>query len=330
MGDKIVFYISFPDEVCVLLNRDERGIKRCGAGILEIDLDVVGSGKLHYEVQRVNKTKICEGNLSIPSGSLRFAVIGDTSYKTGFLKKLVDKILNFSPDMVFHVGDFQYETRKDRWSRLLKIFQPLFSDSFFFISPGNHEYESYEDIVKLNKYFPYEGFFRFEWGEVAFVGINLEVERDRWETKLKEYIGLAKQKNFPVILFVHRPVFSLSKWSALELRQDLFRAIYPYAKVVFAGHNHIYGRVQINELSQITSGGGGATLYGCARREGEFIREYDGLGEVKIKIIKCVEDFNTVLCELNRNLSCRAVSPTRGVIDDFSVEFIDDFSVEFK
>ncbi len=260
---------------------------------------------------------LCNGLFYIPSEKIKFAVIGDTSYKTGYLKKLINIILDFSPHIVFHVGDFQYDVHRDRWDNLLTYFSPLFSNVFFHIVAGNHEYDSDEDVRIFRKYFPHEGTFAFIWKDVLFLGVNRFIPG--WEDFVIQSMEMRGWKK--LIVFAHKPFISLSRWEELTfMDRELFDFVWEKISVLFAGHDHVYGRVLIEgkvddnfRILQVISGGGGARIYGCTAEN------YGEVEEFSIKAENCLADYNVVLCETDGDIMlCSAYSPTRGIIDEFS------------
>lgn len=324
-SDKNVCYVSFSDfnvvffaegDICVKIGNSEF----CGKGQVPISRDQF-EGSMTYEILGEEK-KICDGYFNIPKENMKIAIIGDTSYKTGYLLLLVREIQKFSPDIVFHVGDFQYDTHMDKWNRLFEYFRPIFSTSVFQLVAGNHEYDSKKDIETFKRFFPYEGEFFFEWNGIIFWGINT-FKPGWYEDFLKASEKIESYKG-PLIIFIHKPFVSLSRWNKIgTMNEAIFQKVYNRVSVVFSGHDHVYGRVRITfpdkVFENIISGGGGAYIYGCPDERSKKLSI--GEREFKADVLKCVADFNTVLCELkNRSLDCKAVSPTRGVLDVFSID----------
>jgi|GEM_PF-1027682 predicted phosphodiesterase len=314
--NKVILFVSEnPDENCfeIYINEQKRD-KRCETKILLGDIQEIKSD-LNYSIYH-KEENICSGKIKPIAEKIKFAVIGDTSYKTGYLKNMIEKIAEFQPDFTFHVGDFQYDTQLDRWDEILKIFKPIFQNSFFFLSAGNHEYESETDEQIFKKYFPEEGFFAFRNKDIWFVGINMFSE------KLDEFLENISQKiNYPTIFFIHKPFVSLARGENLELSyKSIFSKIKDKAFLIFSGHDHLYGRVKIGNILQVITGGGGARIYPCSKKnisEKVFIDD----SEIEIKVEKCVEEFNFILCEIeNQKVFCKAESPTSGKIDEFSSE----------
>ncbi|GBD03549.1 hypothetical protein HRbin19_00841 [bacterium HR19] len=314
--NKITLFVSEnPDENCfeIYINTEKKD-KRCERKIILGDIDDIKSDVKYYIYHK--EKSICSGKIKPIGEKIKLAVIGDTSYKTGYLKNMVEKIVEFQPDFTFHVGDFQYDTQLDRWDEILKIFEPIFQNSFFFLSAGNHEYESETDEKILKKYFPEEGFFAFKIRDIWFVGINMFSE------KLDEFLEHISQKiNYPAIFFLHKPFVSLARGEKLELSyRNIFLKIKDKALLIFSGHDHLYGKVKIGNALQIISGGGGARIYPCSKKNGSETVFIDD-SETEIKVEKCVEEFNFILCEIeNQKVFCKAESPTSGKIDEFSSE----------
>lgn len=335
--DGVKIYSSVGGNICVTFKGDEFcGEKEVFLPSAKIAPPESGTKERSPYLVTDGAKVICKGSFVIPTEKMKFAVIGDTSYKTGFLDDLVKKISDFSPHVVFHVGDFQYDTHRDRWDKLLSYLSPLFENHFFHLTAGNHEYESENDRKLLIRYFPYEGEFFFRWKDVEFLGVN--TFKEGWYEKLKAFVTSLereetdsdKEKGYSshkkMILFIHKPFVSISGHREFEaIHMELFKILMNRITVVFAGHDHLYGRVKLifphKEIQMIISGGGGARLYGCPKDNTKEIGPDEELS-FTTKVIVCEKDFNVVLCEIDttvKNLSCQAVSVSKGVIDTFSV-----------
>lgn len=260
--------------------------------------------------------KLCEGRFKIPKEKMRFAVIGDTSYRTKILHLLVQEITKFQAHVVFHVGDLQYETTKDDWNTLLRYLRPIIETSFFQLVAGNHEYESPQDIRTFHRLFPHEGNFLFRWNGITFWGFN--AFKEGWTKDVEA--TLSDLGDHPVFLFTHKPFVSIAGGRNFSLDyENVLNALRGRLAVAFAGHDHLYGRITLDvgdvSANLIISGGGGAELYSCPR-ETDVIRGTN----VRARVQFCKSIFNVVLCELERqNLRCKAVSPKGKTIDEFSI-----------
>ncbi len=321
--DKIKVFVSDEkNQNCVKINLQETK-EFCGGKEIEISYttNFIGN-EVRYEVFS-GKKKICEGKIKIPDGNkVKFAVIGDTSYKSGVLGEIMKHIREFNPDFVFHVGDFQYKTRLERWDKLFSYFEPTLQNSLFFLAAGNHEYEDEKDIELLEKYFPHRGFFFFKFGNFYFIGINT------FANDLNNFIQEKLDKaEFPSLVFIHKPFVDLVE-SEIKIRyEDIFNKIKDKAVLIFSGHNHLYGRVKINnKITQIVTGGGGATIYKCGSKEEkekeiDIKREDYQTEKINVSIEKCIENYNFVLCSISGDeISCEALSHKRQKIDEIYIK----------
>lgn len=318
--DEVVFFSSEKEISCLKIDGNEP----CGKkeiSVRQADLKNLDQ-PITYKVHNVKNQVICEGKFKIPKESMKFAVIADTSYGSGPLPKLVKIIVDFSPDMVFHVGDFQYDNRRDRWSKLFEYFAPLLSNSFFYLAAGNHEYDSERDAEILRKYFPHEGNFFFEWNGIRFWGIN--TFKNGWQSDFLRFVDFIGNDK-PLIIFIHKPFVSLSRWEELgTMNEQVLEHVHDKMSLVFSGHDHLYGRVHMvfpqKTVQNIVTGGGGAHIYGCAKAKSRDFK----IGKIppfKAEVEKCIEEFNVTLCEIDKTkVQCRAVSSEGKEIDNFSVE----------
>ncbi len=323
--------------------------KLCGENTVRIKLPEKYEGTFIFEVYEMKGEKgvkrLCRGKVKLPDKVLRFAVIGDTSYKTGYLPYIVEEIKKFSPNFVFHTGDLQYETVFDKWEKLLGYLSPLFQNSFFYISAGNHEYEGEEDERTFMSYFPHEGTFIFRWQNMVFAGLNMFMSQERitrFFHKLKD-MGRNKLREPTklLIFFLHKPFIRITISEKIRLyHRGILKQLLSLGFdkiVVFSGHDHAYGRIELSpRIKHIISGGGGAYLYGCSLKEKirrisdmglddrelvELLSRY-GVDDIEVKV--CKSEFHTVLCEVSGEaISCRAKSPVKGEIDQFRIDILE-------
>jgi len=322
--DKIKVFVSDKkNQNCVKVNFPEPK-EFCGRNEIEIsDISNLIGKEVGYEVVS-GKKKICEGKIRIPDGNkVKFAVIGDTSYTSGVLGEIMKHIQEFKPDFVFHVGDFQYRNRLERWDKLFSYFEPTLQSSLFFLAAGNHEYEDEKDIELLEKYFPHRGFFFFKFGKFYFVGINT-FANEHLNNFIQEKLEKAE---FPSLVFIHKPFVDLVESQTQIRYDDIFSKIKDKAVLIFSGHNHLYGKVKINnKITQVVTGGGGATIYKCALKEGEqkeieIKKGNEQAEKIKVSIEKCVENYNFVLCSISGDeIFCETFLHTKQKIDDVYIK----------
>ncbi len=171
---------------------------------------------------------------------------------------------------------------------------------------GNH------DGTKLFKrYFPYPytpaNDWSFDYGPAHFVVIDQYIDllqgTERWFWLKKDLA--ASQKPWKFIL-LHEP-----GWSAGPHDNDLTvqRVIQPMAvaygvQVILAGHNHNYARAEVEGVTHITSGGGGAPLYDTENGWPRVISRIKAYHYIKFSI-------------RGDNLTVQVLSPQGEILDEF-------------
>ncbi|MCB9742541.1 MAG: metallophosphoesterase [Alphaproteobacteria bacterium] len=221
-----------------------------------------------------------EGTLTRPAedAPLTVAFFGDTMAPTTEL--LAPLAAAYAPDVLLHGGDIQYQSNPfDTWARHFFAFAPLTALAPYHPATGNHEDEQQEEfqVMFARSFTPMgdsggpwgeagEGYHAFTWSGVRFIQLDTEgdlgdpeSEQLRW---LAEELTAAEGARATVVSF-HRPIFTLAK----SAPKDDFRAqLHPLfvehgVDLVLQAHNHSYERFEVDGLTYIVDGGGGALLY---------------------------------------------------------------------
>lgn len=98
---------------------------------------------------------------------------------------------------------------------------------------------------------------------------------------------------------VHRPDLKIrSSWSPLFERY--------HVALVLNGHEHDYEHFLVGRVHYVVTGGGGAFLYGCAKKAAHLLR--------------CIQSHEFLLLSISRDtIDVRAIDPDGAVIDSFAV-----------
>jgi predicted MPP superfamily phosphohydrolase len=207
-------------------------------------------------------------NLTLPvkSGSVRFAVIGDTG--TGetaqyeVAQRIVEYRQKFPFDFVIMLGDNIYggESPKDFQIKFEIPYKPLLDGGVtFYAALGNHDNVN----QRFYKFFNMSGtqYYSFKKGNVRFFVLDsnyMDPKQLAWlEQELK-----GSGSDWKVCYF-HHPLYSSGKnhGSATELRLLLEPIFVKYGvQVVFSGHEHVYERVKPQKGIQYFTEGASAKL----------------------------------------------------------------------
>ncbi len=213
--------------------------------------------------------------LSREPKTFAFAIIGDTQTDPDH-QRVIDQMAGKDFDFYFHLGDFANDFSGALRRNFFQIEQPLLSRTPIFPVRGNHEsalwYRAYYALPK-NNYSPdlNELCYSFSYQGVYFIVIE-DLENQLAEGSAVYYWlerELAKAYSDPdrkfTFIFSHPPFYSGYDHSygpgvaGLSFLAPLFRQYDVSAG--FAGHNHLYERLDVSGVPYITSGGGGGSFF---------------------------------------------------------------------
>ncbi|MFA5157625.1 MAG: metallophosphoesterase [Patescibacteria group bacterium] len=214
---------------------------------------------------------------SIPKGPTfteeieRIAVYGDSRDGHDIHRKIVAEIVQYSPKYVFHTGDLVDDgSIKEQWDTFNSITEQISSTIFPVL--GNHEKNDpnyYNNFVLPGN----EEWYYMDTEFVYFICIdsNKILEADPGQLNwFKEQLAIANNNNKFVAIVMHHPLFSSAKHAtddiSIKLKETLVPLIEGKANVVFAGHDHVYERLEKDGVSYLTIGSAGAPLYQLANK----------------------------------------------------------------
>lgn len=232
--------------------------------------------RYYYRLRNVN-AEITNSFISAPSEAdpdLVFWGYGDTRSGAQVHDSLDAEILGeiggiFNrPALVFNTGDLMDTPTEESLQSC--EFDNLASNSRLLMAEvpvvnimGNHD-----GTNLFMKYFPYPYTdsldWSFDYGPAHFVVIDLYSNTDenapRWTWLRNDLENSTKTWKF---ILLHEPGWSAGPHENNEVVQKI---IHPIAarfgvSIVFAGHNHYYSRAEVDHVTYITTGGGGAELY---------------------------------------------------------------------
>ena len=168
-------------------------------------------------------------------------------------------------DMVSN-GDKEESWNSEFFDQNYKNLSKMLASLPYMTSMGNHEGQG----ELFGKFFPYEFFqndryyYSFNYGIAQIIALDQFTtlkpgsEQYKWfENELKT--STSKWK----IIMLHKPGYTAGghkgNSTVIKHLQPLFEKY--DVKLVLAGHNHYYARAEVNGVSHITTGGGGAPLY---------------------------------------------------------------------
>jgi 3',5'-cyclic AMP phosphodiesterase CpdA len=194
------------------------------------------------------------------------AVYGDSRANPGIHRKIVEGILKFKPRVVFHTGDLvnRGADQKD-WADLKEIVAPFTGKAEFFPIRGNHDIGSslYFDTFTLPGN---ERWYSVERYGVHFILLDSNSritpgsDQYRWlEAELQRF---GKKDKFVAVVLHHSPFSTGIYPDEKGLQKKIVPLFEKYAvDIVFSGHDHIYERQRVRDVTYVVTGGGGAPLH---------------------------------------------------------------------
>ena len=184
--------------------------------------------------------------------SFTFAVFGDTRSRHEMHQRVVDALVQESPDFVVHTGDLVSDGRElEQWPRFFQIEKELLRRAAFFPVLGNHERNS----PRFHEFFDIESpYYSFAWGAAHFTLLNSDVgnavksaeERAAWWAEqvrwLEEDLAKARGADFRFVVLHHPPMTAVKRRLGQNEHVQELIPLFERHRVhaVFAGHDHNY------------------------------------------------------------------------------------------
>jgi hypothetical protein len=204
--------------------------------------------------------------------------ISDTSWPLSLPSAAV--LAAQAPGVLLHGGDLQYQTSPlDTWRGMSRSLAPLTSEALAHFIVGNHEFEDGDEIHQMyDRLYRGQGdgapdsrHFAFGYGGLRLLCLDSESGEvgepsdPQWSWLDGELALAAADADVrQVIIALHRPTYTLSKHvpSSTAVRDALHsRLLDRGVKLVLAGHAHCYERFEVDGVTYVVDGGGGALLY---------------------------------------------------------------------
>jgi hypothetical protein len=239
------------------------------------------------------------------SGSVKFAVIGDTGtgdrqqYQTADQMAKLNKIFKF--DRVIMLGDNIYggQTAQDLDLKFTKPYKALVDAGVdFYASLGNHDSQNNRNFGPFHM--AGQRYYTFETKKVRFFALDtdqLDPQQLAWfENALKA--SEAAKDEWKIVYF-HHPIYSSGgrHGSDMNLRVVLEPLFVTYnVNLVFAGHDHIYERVNPQKgIYYFVVGSTGQLRKGDYRKQSFSATGYDDdMVFLLVEIVKAEMSFQAV------------------------------------
>ncbi len=212
----------------------------------------------------------------------RFAIIGDFGMAGPMAEAVANLVTSWQPDFIVTTGDNNYPSGAAEtidanigqyYHEFIYPYQGEYGDGAeqnrFFPILGNHDL----DIAGGQAYFDYfelpgdEHYYTIEWLPVEIFALNSmpgEPDGITADSAQAEWLAaqLAASTACWKLVFYHHAAYSSGHRGASEWMRWPFQEW--GADATFAGHNHVYERVMLDDFPAITNGLGGGPRYAFA------------------------------------------------------------------
>jgi hypothetical protein len=214
------------------------------------------------------------------AGAVQFAIIGDFGDDSPREAAVAHLVHSWQPEFIVTVGDNNYprggadtiDANIAKYYASYIAFNPNYTGPYraqgcernrFFPTLGNHDWHTYSLAPHHNMFsLPGNGrYYSFGRGPVDFFVVDSDPREPDGTTQdspqahwLKDALA-ASQAPFKLVL-MHHPPYSTGHHGSSEWMQWPYKAW--GASAVIAGHNHCYERIEVDGLTYIVNGLGGA------------------------------------------------------------------------
>lgn len=209
-----------------------------------------------------------------PDAPIRVGWIADTMWPV--LAQVAAGLAGSAPDVVLHGGDIQYRSNPgDTWRGMFNDLAATMRQAPMHFCVGNHESETETELEEQYRRLfgaQSEGnqgdYHRVEAGPIRALMVNSESGLLADEAQLawleQELAAAAADPAVrQTIVAFHRPFYTFSKHAGgLPVRERLHPLFVQHGvKLVLNGHVHAYERFEVDGVTYVVDGGGGAALY---------------------------------------------------------------------
>jgi hypothetical protein len=208
---------------------------------------------------------------------LTFVVYGDTRNAGAVGPALTKLAVEQSPDLILYTGDFApWGSNEEGWASFFADEHALLADVPLYPTLGNHELFRDAGATHFRRFFalPDRGrdklYYHFRFGAAEFVVLDGNAPTAEQTSWLGATLEAARKAGVAhIFALVHQPPLSLGDHCGSAIAEADWLALFERygVRVVFAGHDHAYERMERRGVRYFVSGGGGAPLYdekGCA------------------------------------------------------------------
>jgi acid phosphatase type 7 len=241
----------------------------------------------------------------VPDQTLfHFNVFGDSRDGNSIYEHLIIIALAAGkPAFNVHVGDMiSSPDNYEQWPSFKTISEPLADAGGFWCLPGNHDVSDESSLSRLRDAYPSvppEGYYTLGTSYTLNIFLNSE-EVDSQSNAMSEiqFNWLEQQlkseqagKNRFVIVYIHRPLFPQNHHKSRPFMDNeaIHQLLLTYGvKLIFAGHEHNFSRLEKDGVHYIITGGAGSPLHDDSEGDAgyfHFVQVYYQNQRIIIRVI---------------------------------------------
>ncbi|MEM9073420.1 MAG: metallophosphoesterase [Myxococcota bacterium] len=259
---------------------------------------------------------------------IEFLVIGDSNPFLGASAMVLEHTLEEPVEFVVHLGDLQYyDSIGETWNLWFRDMAPMIEVGAFYPTIGNHEDEvDGEFAATYARWFDQPSRdgdtsrFHFETGGVHFFSVNSEDDIGDYDPTfawLEESLTAAEATDnyrFSIVYF-HRPMYTLARHApSMRVRSAIEPIVTRHnVPIVLQGHNHVYERFEVGDITYIVSGGGGSGRYDLD----SHVEDRPGEAAMRVAAGRWFHGMRVRITE--NNLHADVIDETDALVDQFDI-----------
>lgn len=208
----------------------------------------------------------------LPGEPVSFVVFGDTRTNHDIHARIAKRIAGENPDFVLHTGDLVSNgARLEDWSMFFEAEHPLLAEAPLFPAVGNHEVRGVLNSSWWDRWYPHNRYYAKRAGVVLALFVDSTQSYSpgsRQHAWLQQKLSDARrdiENGTPlwIIVLHHHPAWSSGHHGSTTAVQRELGPLYEAYGVhaVMQGHDHIFERLEHENVTYYVTGGGGAPLY---------------------------------------------------------------------
>ena len=212
-------------------------------------------------------------------GKFTFVALGDNRTGDDVYRKIALMAMEHKPVFIMNTGDMiTTPGDKEQWANFWEMSRPITVS--YFLTVGNHDAHprvpGSEKIYKEQVDLPgNELYYSFTAGNSLFIVLDSYLDYQEKKITGEQYKWLegvfANSTQRHKFVFVHHPLYTEkgkgkhhgNSMDHYPKERDALQALFVKHKVtmVFTGHEHLYLRKTVDNITHVITGGGGAPLY---------------------------------------------------------------------